>query len=461
LFEYEGGPRLITECYIEIPKKNGKTTLLAGIENLLLFWDGEAGAEIYNCAGDDQQANLLFRTAKFMILQNDVLKRNSEQLQTEIRFKNSFIKKLTSEAKTKHGLNAHAVIYDELHAAGNPELYETLKYAGSQRRNSIFFQITTAGSDQASICWNRHEYTRKINEGLIEDDNFWGIIYCADLDDDPYDEATWKKANPMYEHSETFRRKFKKDAKEAQNDVALENAFKRLRLNVWTGATDKWIPDEDWMKGAAKLPDLTGRTCYAGLDMASTADTTSLVLLFPEDDRYYIMPFVFVPERMIQKKEQRNEFYYEKWRKEGYLIRTPGNITDYQYIRKKLNDLSKVYDIQTIGFDPYNAYQEISKWKDEDGFKVVEYRQGIPTMGEPTKEFERIVLDNRIIHGGHPVLRWMMDNVVLRRDPNDNYMIGKGKHSTGKVDGIVATIIALGEAIEHKEKEPEIYTGNW
>lgn len=309
LRQYKGGPRLITECYIEIPKKNGKTTMLAAIELYLLFADGEAGAEVYNCAGDDSQADLLFRTAKFMLAKDDQLANISKSLLTTIIFKDRFIKKLTSKAATKHGLNAHGVIYDELHAAQDRELYDTLKYAGAQRRNPLFFQITTAGYDKTSICWDRHEYAEVVIKGIKEDDNFWGVIYAADPDDDWQDEKTWRKANPIYDYSETFQKNFVKDYTEAKNNVTTQNAFKRLRLNIWTGSEQKWISDEDWNKGNKPLIDLEGKTCYGGLDLASTSDTASFVLVFPVDDLYYILPFIFVPETQIQRRDQRNESY--------------------------------------------------------------------------------------------------------------------------------------------------------
>jgi len=442
--------RLIKECYIEIPKKNGKTTLLAAVELFLLFGDGEPGAEVYNCAGDDSQANLLFRTAKLMIASNKTLKANSKPLYTEIRYKNSLIKKLTSKADTKHGLDAHGVIYDELHAATDNELYDTLKYAGAQRRNSIFFQITTAGYDKASICWDRHDYTLKVNSGSAEDDHFWGLIYAAKESDPPFDPKTWEAANPIYKHNETFQKNFAKDAIDAQNNIRVLNAFKRLRLNIWTGGSEKWFSDEDWMKGDGDLPDLTGKTCFAGVDLASTSDTAAVVLLFPVDDMYYLMPFIFVPERMIHERDKRNETFYFKWDKEGFLIRTPGNVIDYQYIRGKLLELRETYDIHSIGYDPYNATQLMLRLQDEDGFKIEPYRQGYPTMSAPTKEFEKLILSHKIVHGGHPVLRWMADNAQLRKDTNDNYMIGKTGYSTDKVDGMVAAVIALGEAMKNE-----------
>ena len=461
LREYKGGPRLIKECYIEIPKKNGKTTLLAALELLLFLYDGEPGAQVYNCAGDDNQAELLFRTAKHMLIEDTNLSAICKILRTEIQYKNRFIKKLTSKAETKHGLNAHAVIYDELHAAQDPELYETLKYAGAQRRQSLFVQITTAGYDKTSICWDRHEYANAINKGIKDDDQFWGVIYAADKDDDPFSPKTWAKANPIWDYSPTFQKNFQKDATEAKNNITVLNAFKRLRLNIWTGSDEKWIADEDWMKGNGNLPDLEGETCYAGLDLASTSDTSALVLVFPKDGKYYIKPYIFVPERQIDRRDQRNENFYFKWADEGHLIRTPGNVIDYKYIHQTIKEINEKYNLVSVGYDPYNALQIITQWVEDEDLQVEEYRQGWATMSEPTKEFERLLMDGKIIHGAHPVLRWMADNAMLIKDTNDNYRVAKGKVSKDKVDGIVAAIMAMGEAIRYREKESEIYVDAW
>ena len=396
-----------------------------------------------------------------MLIEDDQLAGLCKILAREIHYKNRFIKKLTSKSETKHGLNAHGVIYDELHAAQDRELYDTLKYAGAQRRQSLFFQITTAGFDKTSICWDRHLYAEAINKGIQEDDNFWGVIYSALPDDDWQDEETWRKANPMYDVAETFRKNFYKDFIEAKNNVTTQNAFKRLRLNIWTGSEEKWIADEDWKKGNKELPDLEGKTCYAGLDLASTSDTSALVLVFPIDGLYYIKPFIFVPERQIEKRDQKNQAFYFKWASEGHLIQTPGNVIDYKYIEQTILECQKKYNIVSIGYDPYNALQVITKWVEDYGLQVEEYRQGWQTMSEPTKEFERLLLDGKIIHGGHPVLRWMADNAMLIRDTNDNYRVAKGKVSKDKVDGIVAAIMAMGEAIHYREEESEIYIGTW
>jgi phage terminase large subunit-like protein len=446
LLEYKGGPRLIKECYIEIPKKNGKTTLFAALEDYMLLGDGEPGAQVYNCAGDDQQAELLFNCAKQMLQNDPDLKNVIKVLLTTIRYKNRFIKKLTSKAGTKHGLNAHAVIYDELHVAQDRELYDTLKYAGAQRRESIFFQITTAGTDKTSVCWDRHLYTEAINKGVSDNDQFWGVIYSATKEKSgEFTERAkkiWSEANPIYKYSETFRKNMLKDAHEAKNNITSLNAFKRLRLNIWTGSDIKWISDDDWSNGDKPLIDLDGRICYGGLDLASRSDTASFVIIFPVDDKYYIKPFVFVPERHLDQRDQRNESFFLKWASEGHLIRTPGGTISYKYIKKTIDECRQKYNLVSVGFDPYNAYQ-------------------YATMSEPTKEFKSLCIDGKIIHAGHPVLSWMADNAMLREDQNDNCMIGKGKISKDKVDGVAAAIMALGETIRFREKESEIYVDTW
>jgi phage terminase large subunit-like protein len=452
--------RLIKECYIEIPKKNGKTTLMSSVELYLLFGDGEEGAQIYNCAGDDGQAELLYRTAKFMLLADPYLKSISRQLRTEIHWKNRYIKKLTSKADTKHGLNAHGVIYDELHAAQDRELFDTLKFAGSQRRQPLFIQITTAGYDKTSICWERHEYTRKINEGIIEDDNFWGVIYTAD-EKDWQKEESWKKANPIWDYSETFQKNFKKDFNEAKNNATIENAFKRLHLNIWTASEEKWVGAKYWEKGNLPLPNLEEKECYGGLDLASRSDTASLVLAFPIEDKYYLLPFIFVPEEMIDVRDRRNETFYFKWAKEGYLIRTPGNVIDYRFISKTILECKEKFDLKSIGYDPYNALQIILQWQDDYDLKMEEYTQTWKFLSEPTKEFEALLMDDKIIHGGHPVLKWMADNAVCIKDNNDNYRIAKGKHSKDKVDGIQASIMAIAEALRFKVESKSVFTGTW
>lgn len=445
LYDSPGGSRLINQVYIEIPRKNGKTTLMAAVENAHLFNDGENGAQIYNCAGDDKQAHLLFRITKAMI--NDGrLSKYAKTWKSTIEYKNSFIEKITSRSETKHGFNSHAWIYDELHVAKNSDLYDVLISSMGQRENPIGWMITTAGFDTTTICWNRHEYTEKVNKDIIQDDHFWGVIYAADIDDDPYSPATWAKANPLYNASELLRKDIAKASQAATNDITLENAFKRLRLNIWTKSETKWVKDVDWVKGNKPLPlkffqeDQT--PCFSGLDLASVSDFNAWVLMFPYDGKFYVKPYFFIPEMAVDSRDQRNEFYYASWVKSGYVYRTPGNTTDYEYIRKIMNEEKEKYNIQSIAFDRWNSSQFVIKLQDEDGFNLKECGQGYASLSNPIKEMERGVIDGNLIHDGNPVLRWMCDNIMMKLDAADNIKFDKSK-STDKIDGMVALAMAF------------------
>ena len=256
LKDRKDGNRLIYSVYIEIPKKNAKTTVCAAIELALLFNDGEKGAEIYNCAGDVEQASLLFNIAKMMLRNNPELKSISETFQTTITYKDSFIKKLTSAPETKHGFNASAVIYDELHVANTRELYDSLYSAGAQRQNPLFIIITTAGNNKQSICYEQHQLTKKVLSGALQDDTHWGVIYTVSQKADIYLEETWRAANPLYDYSEPLRKFIKKMSVKVKNTPSFESAFRQLHLNQWVSAYDSWISDNDWMKCAGVDVDM-------------------------------------------------------------------------------------------------------------------------------------------------------------------------------------------------------------
>ena len=273
----KGGNRLIYSVYIEIPKKNAKTTICAAIELALLFNDGEKGAEIYNCAGDVEQASLLFNIAKMMIKNNPELSGISESFQTSITYKDSFIRKLTSAPETKHGFNASAVIYDELHVAKTRELYDSLYSAGAQRQNPLFIIITTAGNNKQSICYEQHQLTQKVLSGALEDDTHWGVIYSIDQKADIYSEETWRITNPLYDYSEPLRKFIKKMSIKVRNTPSFESTFRQLHLNQWVSAYGSWISDDVWMGCAGEEIDLSGRKCWGGLDLADGRDFNSLV----------------------------------------------------------------------------------------------------------------------------------------------------------------------------------------
>ena len=448
LMDCKGGNRLIYSVYIEIPKKNAKTTICAAIELALLFNDGEKGAEIYNCAGDAEQASLLFNIAKMMVQNNGDLKGISERFQTSIVYKDSFIKKLTSAPETKHGFNASAVIYDELHVAKTRELYDSLYSAGAQRQNPLFIIITTAGNNKQSICYEQHELTEKVLSGALEDDSHWGVIYSADKEDDIFDEKVWQKANPLYEHSEPLRKFIKKMSIKVKNTPSFESTFRQLHLNQWVSAYDSWISDDNWVKCGGKEIDLSGMKCYGGLDLAATMDFNSLALLFPVEDMFYVKMYFWLPSDMVDKRVERYSIDFQRWVELGVIKMTEGNVADYDIIKSDIRDMVLKYDIQSIGYDAKFAAPIVATIED---VVMNPFSQSIMSMSFPTKMLEMNIMSRKINHFGNPVLRWMCSNVAIYTDANENIKLVKNK-SIDKIDGIVALVMALGESVQEGDQ---------
>jgi len=453
--EHRTGLRKYRTCYIEIPRKNAKSTLSAALALTLLLIDGEEGAEIYSAASDRGQAGLVFEVAKHMVLQNKYLSEQAHTYRNSIVKNNtpSFYQPISADADTKHGFNAHGIIYDELHTAPNRDLWDVLTTSTGARRQPLVVAITTAGYDKTSICYEMHDYSTKLLKGVIKDDTFLPVIYSADPEDDIYIEETWKKANPGY-GSIVKSDYISQEAQKAKNIPSYENTFKRLHLNIWTSSKSKWLPDDLWMKGAKQIPELKNKQCFGGLDLASTSDINALVLLFFHNEQYYVLPFFWLPEDAV-KDAKRHNVPYDVWVKQGHLSVTPGNVTDYDFIRAKVNELNDLYDIYSIAYDRYNSSQLVNNLLD-DGFVMTPFGQGYQSMSNPTKELERLVKKEKVIHGGNPVLRWMNDNVEIQTNATLDIKITKDRDNQyRKVDGMVSLVMALGEMITYREKETE------
>jgi len=440
----DNGYRRYRTCYVEIPRKNSKSTMGAAIALYLLLADSEKGAEIYSVAGDREQAHIIFDIAKSMVIQNKKLTENSELFQYVIKKKGAlnYYKVISAEAKTKHGFNAHGVIFDELHVQPNRELWDVMTTAQGARTQPLTIAFTTAGYDKDSICYELHEYARKVKDGIIKDDTFLPVIYSADPDDNIYSVRTWKKANPGLGTiiKEDYLRQ---QINRIKNEPSFESTFRRLHLNQWVGTAETWIDDITWMKGALPLNIEEGSLCYAGLDLASTRDITAFVMIFPEDDNIRVLPYFFIPEDSISARSQKENIHYDQWIRDGYMIATPGNVTDYDFIRKKIKELSVQYKIAVIGYDRWNSSQLVIMLQDE-GFNMSAFGQGYASMSAPSKELERMAVKGKIKHAGNPVLRWMNSNVQIESDAAGNIKISK-KRSREKVDGMVALVMALGE----------------
>ena len=460
----ENGYRQYNTAYIEIPKKQGKSELAAAVALYLLAGDGEWGAEVYGCAADRQQASIVFDVACQMVEQCPALKKRIKPVLSQKRLVytplNSFYQVLSAESFTKHGLNVHGVVFDELHAQPDRRLYDVMTHgSGDARKQPLFFLITTAGTDRNSICWEIHSKAKDILEGRKFDPTFYPVVYGINDDDDWADEANWYKANPSLDVTVDVE-KLRAAYNSAKDNPAEENLFRQLRLNQWVKQSVRWMPMDKWDEcgGSIDLSALQGRACYAGLDLSSTSDLTTLVLVFPpadEDGVYTVLPFFWLPEETLPLRVRRDHVMYDVWERQHHLITTEGNVVHYGFIQKYINELAEKYDIREIAYDRWNASMMVQNLQD-DGFTMVPFGQGFKDMSPPTKELMRIVLEHKLAHGGHPVLRWNMDNAYVRTDPAGNLKLDTEK-STEKVDGAVALVTALDRAMKNLSTGDSVY----
>lgn len=448
------GTRRFNTAYIEIPKKNGKSSLAAGVVLYLTCADGEPRAEVYSAAADRNQAGIVFREAANFVRASPALTPRLEVVPSQKVIvdhdSGSFYKVLSADAYRQDGINAHGIIFDELHTQRNRDLFDALRYAGASRRQPLLVSITTAGYDRGSICWEQHDYAEKVLTGVLEDDSFLAYITAAAEDDDWTDPRVWQKANPSLGVTISVD-SMAKACQEAQNSPAKQNAFKRYRLNIWTTQDVRWFDLSRWDVGGAPFDEaeLDGRECFVGLDLATTTDIAAAVFVFPVDGVYRLVCRFWVPEISAREKLEKKNVNYPLWVQQGLIKATEGDVIDYETILADLLALGDRFRIQEFAVDPWNATQIAQKLQDED-FQVAMFRQGFASMSGPSKEFERLVLEGRLHHGGNPVLRWMASNVAIEQDAAGNIKPSK-KRSTEKIDGIVATVMGLGRAIVKPE----------
>lgn len=445
------GTRRYRTAYIEIPRKNGKSTLCAGIALLLLFADHEQGGKVFSAASDREQAALVFNVASQMVKNSPALRKRAKIRHRSIVVPKTFsaYQVLSAEAFTKHGLNAHGIIFDELHAQPNRDLWDVLTTSTGARTQPLIVAITTAGFDEESICYEVRTHAIKVRDGIIDDPSFLTVIYAAEKDDDWKDEAVWAKANPGL--GKSVRIENLRDEVQLAIESPLEqNKFKRLHLNIWTQQSVLWLDMDKWDACSTPVDEkaLEGKEAFGGLDMATTTDLTAFDLEFPREDGGFdgITRF-WIPEDTAKLRERRDRVPYSKWIDMGLIRTTPGNVCDYSVVRRDILEDCRRFNVREIAFDPWNATQ-LAIDLQSDGIQMFQFRQGYASMNEPTKALEKLMLDKKIAHGGNPVLRWQASNVSVKTDPSGNIKPEKPKHGTSKrIDGIVAKIMALGRAL--------------
>lgn len=446
-------------AYLEIARKNSKSTMVAGLGLFMLICDNEPGCEIYSAAADREQARIVFSIAKGMIENDPDLSRICRCYKNLIEVPNTgaIYRVLSSDASTKHGFNAHGVLFDELHTQPNAELWEVLTTSQGARTQPLVIAMTTAGSSRHSLCWQIHEQALRVLQHKSDTRTFLPVVYAADEKDDWRDEKTWEKANPNIDVS-VSREFLREECQQAQEMPSRENAFRRLYLNQWTSQETRWIPMNAWDEcdGNVDAESLKGQECYAGVDLSTTTDLTAVALCFPtEDEGVKVLPFYWMPENNIADRARRDKVPYDEWAKSGKIYATPGNVVDYVAIRMKLNELRKVYNIRQVAIDRWNASMLVT-WLEDDNFEVIMMGQGFASLNAPSKALEGLILSRKLEHGGDEPLRWMANNVAIEIDAAGNIKPSK-KASTERIDGIVALINGLSRVILQQFPQKSVY----
>lgn len=452
------GLRRYRVVYIEVGRKNGKTTFAAGLAAYGLFADGEDGAECYCAAADRDQAALLYNVLAGMIRQNTTLANNCKIRDSVKRviYGGSYLKAISSEANTKHGFNSHFIICDELHAWRGRELWDVLKTSTGARAQPMIIVITTAGTDRHSICWELHEYAKKVRDKKIHDPQFLPILYSVDENADWKDETNWKLANPNYGIS-IDPEYMKAQCREAQNNPAYENTFRNLHLSQWTSQTTRWIQMDAWRKccGEAEFDPMAAKP-VGGLDLSSTTDISAWSMVQRDDDGFFRVKWRFyLPEAMAERAEKTDGVPYRRWAEAGLVTLTRGNRIDYATIKRDVLADCEEYGIRQIGVDPWNADYMVQELQAE-GLDIVNVRQGFASLSQPSKQLEAAIADGTLLHGGNAAAEWQADNVEVDTDANGNIRPVKPKHAASgkRIDGIVATVIALAVLLEEDPASP-------
>ena len=499
----QDGTRRYRRCAVWVPRKNGKTELAAGISLLMLLGDGEVGGQVYSMAAKEDQAKLVFNKATVMVQMSAPLSAMLDTLRTSIFCPElmAAFKPLAGLSRGSHGLAMSGLIGDEMHEWLNGELYTFVHQSSAARRQALEFLISTFGKMEG-FGYEFWLYCEKVLNGEVDDPEILIVVYRADPDDDWTDPKVWAKANPNYPVSPKHDY-LEAECRKARELPRLENDFKRYHLNIWTEQDVRWLPMDKWDQcgfaddpndflpegsvaaegGASQegLPppraskglatraaqnerwrvldrDMDGRFATAGLDLSTTTDLTALVWTFPpleEGGRWIVLPRFFVPEKRIEERARRDRVPYDTWRDMGALVATPGDVVDYSYVKQQLYADAERFKAGKVAVDRWNATQitiEIAA----EGLEAELFGQGYASMSAPSKELERLVLDGRLDHGGHPVLRWCAQNVAIERDAADNIKPSKVK-STERIDGIVALVEALGVAMAREHQAPSVY----
>lgn len=447
------GTRRFRYAYVEVARKNGKTALAAGIALYMLFAEKEPRAEVYSVATVKDQAKLCFNDSVAIVKQTSLSQR-MRVFRDSILYEQlgAYFKPLSSDDGIHDGYSPYCVIVDEYHAHKDNGMLDVMRSGMAARTQPLVFIITTAGFNKNYPCYAYRQNAKNVMNGIVEDDSLFAIIFEMDAEDDWTDPQCWAKANPNLGISVDYEY-LAGEVKDAQNRPEAVRGVKTKNLNMWVDAETTWILDEMWQKcsGSLTLADVEGCKCWGGLDLSNISDITAFVLLFEIEDKLALVPKFWIPEDKLQEKIAKENVGFAEWVQKGYVTVTPGNILDYDFVKADIMNLAEKYDVSSIAYDRWNSSQTIIQLQDE-GLEMSPFGQGYGSMSAPSKEFEKMVLAGKIEHFGNPVLRWMLASTAIQTDPAGNIKPDKRK-SSQKIDGIVASIMALGEMMTAKAKE--------
>jgi phage terminase large subunit-like protein len=466
------GYRRFRTAYTEIGKGSGKTPLAAGLGLYMALGECRQGAECYSAAVGRDQAGIMFRDASRFRNASPAMVNASVEHAANISFPalSSFFRPISSEGRGLDGKRVFFAGVDELHEHPSSVVLDKMRAGTKGWPDALIFMITNSGYDRHSVCYQQHEYSLKVLEGVIENDAHFAYVCALDEEDrkvDPRtnlerwmtDEKCWVKANPNLGVS-IQPRYLRELVAEAREMPSKWNIVARLNFCVWTEQATRWLPMEKWdaCSAPAEIEALRGRECFGGLDLASKEDIAALVWLFPPveaGERWKVLARFWIPGDRIAERVKRARVPYDVWSKQGLIEPTDGNITDYEVIRHRILEDCERFRVREIAVDRWNATQLVTQLM-EEGLNVSLFGQGYASMSAPAKELERLVAGELLAHGGNPVLRWMASNCAVSIDAAGNIKPDRSK-ATEKIDGIVALVMALGRAIVPHEPEGQSF----
>ncbi|MBC7594520.1 MAG: terminase large subunit [Kineosporiaceae bacterium] len=456
--------RVIRNLYIDVPRKQGKSTLAGGIALYMAFADGDLGAQVVTAATTERQAGFVFNPIKMLAEKSPMLRDRVKTHQKRIIMPStgSYVEVIASAADAQHGLNLSCAVVDELHVHKTGDLLHTLETGTGSRTQPLIAIITTADSGRRETIYDqKRTYVEQLARGAFKDESTYGVVWAADPLADPFIESTWKSANPGYGVSPTAGY-LKSAAIKAKNSPAELAEFQRLHLGLRTKQETKYIDMGVWDRNSSLVSEieLQGRECFGGLDLASTSDLNALCWLFPSETGFDAIWRLWTPESNLVNLDKRTAGAATVWVREGFLTLTPGNVSDYDYIRAQINRDREKFDVRGIAYDPWNA-QQLTNDLMGDNAPMVKTRQGLVTLAAPTKELQRLLLEGTearpmLRHGGNPAVRWQADNFTVAIDAAGNVKPDKG-NAADKIDAIAALVNALSLVLGTEAKKVSKY----